>query len=1045
MFPIPHFRLRLVALALLASLPAQNLLFNSGFELGEAGFGFPRYLNPASNPGLKYTKVIADTSTADSGRQSLKIPNPFAEKGRLLLPECPLVPGVEYTLSFAAKTEGGPAAVYVYATSVSVAGWDVAGKEFQLAGDWKTYTFTWRTKAGWKQPFYSLRIDYGYGKEPKGGNLWFDSLRLSPSDSKGAYQPAAELEATTLFEKSVLPIPEGGTPALLTTLAINHGDARVEADAVLRLVEDHSGSQEDPIDGASIELAKLHLSLAPRERRRIETRVDLKRYGAFRLETAFVSPVKGLCSPDYAVAVWPLARKAGLPNLETTYVAGINFAGGGLRKPPSWGELDVPAYAVSMDQLDYIRMYADLGIRLFRDWDYGTPAFTWKDIEVEPGKYDFRFADKTVDDAAKFGIRVLPVLGGVEFVDWKKTGTAGWPAWIEDQCRVMKDNGAWKKDVKLPPMGPWKNFVGAVAAHFKGRISHYEIINEASGYMSSAEYMEFLRPAYEAIHAADPKAKVVGFCSTGDKGGNLVGFLGECFKQGGAAYADAVSFHPYDSPHFASLTAPDAPIEGIRGMLEKAGAGGKALWNTEVYYLKDRGPGQDKGLCLPEDAAARFLTDLGEGVKQSTPLCAQTIWKRAQAAHFQATYVFDVAHPSGVFSVYNALARFFEGAKPVGKIRWVPDSICYVFEREGKTLAAFWRYGAAEGVSIRLALDDARAELYDLYGNRLSFKSAPFPLDGRPFYVVWNGGDASEFQKILAGAELKAANAVTFGAARVLPRPGGNWAVTASVQNNLGAPLPIACGLRGESATALEIAERVLPPGAAGIVEVPLLLKPGAPAGAARFMVHGGGRIYEFPVLLATPPLCYAVGRDPGPSQALTNRARGNAPSHRASFRASHDGQKLRLVIEVADATPSGEPGARSPWEQDAIELFIDPDPDYMPMKGGGVYHDRVARMFLLPYAPKGRQAVFQSGKLSAFGAEQVRVALDPRPGGYQATVTIPFASLELGPRLPGRLIGFDLAVDDAQGPAKAEAQWMWNSTGDAYKNRLSFGLLRID
>ena len=42
------------------------------------------------------------------------------------------------------------------------------------------------------------------------------------------------------------------------------------------------------------------------------------------------------------------------------------------------------------------------------------------------------------------------------------------------------------------------------------------------------------------------------------------------------------------------------------------------------------------------------------------------------------------------------------------------------------------------------------------------------------------------------------------------------------------------------------------------------------------------------------------------------------------------------------------------------------------------------------------------------------------------------------------RLLGFDIAVDNAIGGEKAVQQLMWNSSGDAYKNRCSFGFIEF-
>jgi len=1024
----------LAAVLAAASLAAaENMVFNAGFELGEASFEFARYLRPDANPKLEFLKPSIDESLPDSGARSLRIPNPYAEQCKLLVGEFKLAPGGEYYFSFAAKSDSPACDVNVCVTSPSPGAWDVKVESFRLERDWKTYGFKFKTKSPWKQPYYSFRIEFCRGKGQKPGDIWIESLMLCPASSqKSQWQPCADVEAYASFGRSSLAIPEGGSDAPLRITAVNNSAKRVKADLNVRLVEDLAGSLAENMDGAVEELAKLTVDLAPRELKKIDMDVRLKKYGAFRVDALAKADAKTATASDFLAVVSPLEHKP--LDLDKDYCAGINFAGGGFREPPCWGELDLPSYLASTSQEDYIRMYSEMGIRLFRDWDYGRPAFSWRDIEPEEGKFDFRFADKTVDDAAKYGIKVLPVLGGVEFVVDEKTGRSGWPAWIEPECRELRDNGAWKNRVRIPPEAPWRNFIHAVAAHFKGRVTHYEIINEAAGYMNEDVYLELLKPAYEEIKAADPDAKVVGFCSTGDKGGNLIGFLGESFKKGGLAYADAISFHPYDSPNLGSVTPANKPIDSLKAMLEKANAKGKPLWMTELYYLTGEGVGGDKGLCRPQDAAQRFLADLGEGVSQSMPLCAHTVFKRMSSAHFYSGYTMTAARPSGAISIYNALSRLFEGAKPLAKFNWSGDTVCYAYEKDGVAKAAFWNFGGESGLKLKLLLDDSNAQLYDLFGNRLSFGSGTLTPGSAPFYIEAKPGTSKDaFLASLKAASVEARKPVEASFARLVPGDSG-WQVAVSLRSFSAAPVRAKLGVNGKGIVGRAIVDVSLEPNQEASFKVPVKLETDGPTDAV-VKVYADGKIWDFELKLAAPQKNYPAGRDK--DGAAVERLNGG----NASFSASYDGERLYLRFDVKDSIPSGFAQGKEPWEQDCIEIFIDLEPAKIPFRHQQAYTGKIARLFIMPYAPEGRRLVVWPQELEKLSVGSVDLKIVTRPGGYSTEIGVPLDSLRLSSTPKGESIGFEVCVDYADG-VKRQSVESWSSGGDAYKDRLLFGFI---
>jgi hypothetical protein len=69
---------------------------------------------------------------------------------------------------------------------------------------------------------------------------------------------------------------------------------------------------------------------------------------------------------------------------------------------------------------------------------------------------------------------------------------------------------------------------------------------------------------------------------------------------------------------------------------------------------------------------------------------------------------------------------------------------------------------------------------------------------------------------------------------------------------------------------------------------------------------------------------------------------------------------------------------------------------------------------------------------------------MEIKPDGYTVNLTIPLDALLLKQPVKGKCIGFDIAVDNAEGAGKADQQLLWNSTGNAYKDRCSFGFIEF-
>lgn len=157
----------------------------------------------------------------------------------------------------------------------------------------------------------------------------------------------------------------------------------------------------------------------------------------------------------------------------------------------------------------------------------------WERTEKEKGKYDFEWLDKVVDNLISRGL-----------VPWMCLcyGNALYDA------AAAKVFGA----VGCPPIhteeqkAAWAGYVKALAEHFSGRITYYEVWNEPDGIWcwkhgpSAKEYGQFVAATAKAVKSADKDAKIIGGSQCLPSTHYMDTVLSES-----ADCIDAITFHEY--------------------------------------------------------------------------------------------------------------------------------------------------------------------------------------------------------------------------------------------------------------------------------------------------------------------------------------------------------------------------------------------------------------------------------------------------------------------------------------------------------------------
>ena len=212
-------------------------------------------------------------------------------------------------------------------------------------------------------------------------------------------------------------------------------------------------------------------------------------------------------------------------------------------------------------------------VESFRLWDTGT---SWLQIEATRGRYDWRFLDRALETSSSAGVSdVLMVLGPT-------------PVW----------NASSLKGVQYPVPGAaseprslaaWDDFVAAVVDRYAGRITAYQIWNEASLKMfwrgSPAEMADLTERAYRIIKKRDPSALVVGASTT-------VRLLG-AFERFFPAYVEELAARDWPVDVLAVHSYPsgvEGPLERARHLrvvnqvLTRLDAPALPVWDTELNY-----------------------------------------------------------------------------------------------------------------------------------------------------------------------------------------------------------------------------------------------------------------------------------------------------------------------------------------------------------------------------------------------------------------------------------------------------------------------------
>jgi hypothetical protein len=201
----------------------------------------------------------------------------------------------------------------------------------------------------------------------------------------------------------------------------------------------------------------------------------------------------------------------------------------------------------------------------------------WAFVQPTPDQWDWGVVDTMVDSAQAHGISVLAALNST-------------PLWAAPPSLLPYS-------ARPDSVTAYGDFASAAATRYRGRISAYEVWNEANSVLfwapnpDAAAYTELLKAAYPRIKAADPSATVVGaglapVFSFGSLTLSPAEFVKGMYAAGAKGNFDALAYHPYlyTMKFSAGEGYPESPLTQVKSMhqvMADNGDGGKSIWCTE--------------------------------------------------------------------------------------------------------------------------------------------------------------------------------------------------------------------------------------------------------------------------------------------------------------------------------------------------------------------------------------------------------------------------------------------------------------------------------
>ncbi len=204
--------------------------------------------------------------------------------------------------------------------------------------------------------------------------------------------------------------------------------------------------------------------------------------------------------------------------------------------------------------------------------------FTMDVIEPSQDNFNWTSYDNIVNTAALYGVNIIAL------VDQYFT-----PNWANNTLDNMVP----------PPPAIYQSYAQAIAAHYSGKISLFEMGNEPNETGSwhpqwnAAAYTALLKAGYNGVKAGNPNAKVLSGglsneSTTSNSQSATISFIQQMYANGAKGYFDYFAFHPYSQPKSPDVLSQNSTtfnvLSTIKTLMEQEGDKNKQIIITEFGW-----------------------------------------------------------------------------------------------------------------------------------------------------------------------------------------------------------------------------------------------------------------------------------------------------------------------------------------------------------------------------------------------------------------------------------------------------------------------------
>jgi hypothetical protein len=663
----------------------------------------------------------------------------------------------------------------------------------------------------------------------------------------------------------------------------------------------------------------------------------------------------------------------------------------------------------------------------------------WADVEPEQGKWSWAILDAFVKQARAENIHFV-------------FGSASCPLW------AVKEGATWASgNWEMVPQNPqgFSTYVEALARRYKGQVETFEVCNEP-GYLTPTEYADFVARAKRAIQTAGADIKVIaGFHSSQQWLDQMV------VKTKGSM--DILSTHPYCCltlenekdvyptylkmlPHVRSLG-----MTGPWWATEVGNWGGHLRADGYPMTREDERRFRGETPARREQSLEYFNSqeDLANMAVRSMLVSFASGVERYSWHYYRALSSCDCIADYHLLAFGNVVG-LLTGGEFVRQLDLGGDDLwAFQFRNKGRTIIAYWQ--AAKAPAPRKAhfkVNTATYALTDIYGNSKEYKSqeglAEVEVTSVPQFLRTSDTDITVIEPVLA---LR-------GDAVIMP--GQESKITATIRDPLSKTITGKLTLHAPAGVTLAPADftfeagpgeerslqstLLVPPGLGlmdrqiraeiqtdrlGSLERTLAMNVRQSTTCAKLnkeiRIDGDlGKWADVPAIHLDRKSQVIAGSvrpegDPNPTMLYE----WDGPQDLSGIvRTAWDPTNLYMSVKVRKKgrilnTPRQQ-RSTALYEGDCVELFL----DFEPREGKG-YGPNTWQIFLVPPTedhPTATCNVFQPAARQLAGIELVGKVVE---GGYVIEAKIPWSNFAPFAHEAGKVIGFDVAIDDQDSPVE--------------------------